>query len=556
MFCPLSETPVALLASTLCSAHRADRLAHALIRHHIYSPAPAPAGEDAGISATADTGANGGGKARQWGLLPAVLYLPRTLFSLLFTTGGPSTPPPTLHSASLCLLLVLAQDLPRELQLVAGGARTLVAESMALLEDDMAAHTAGTSSTRFGGGGNGGGDGGGGDGDDLELHGGGFSPESFALAISFPSLFDALCAQLPLEAEVLLLYHLLHTNTRFLRYVLSRADVDLLLLPLLRGVYETAAAKAPPPARMYMLLIVLLILSQDRAIMDVAFSTSVARVPWFRERILAPISIGSLAVCALCRLVNANLNTSARRDPYVSTNCLASLANMAPSLKELHPHAAQSLVSLYGRLRKRHAKLGTRVALALHEPLGRAGGTTVVAALAEVRAEQDSALELASTLLETINAALSDGLSRNVQLVYAVLERQELFALPHPAEIADVLANISVVISFFAPRVAAVGSSLPSGALPTTAPEAAASDAAAHHHSRTAQEAMTALEAAAADWTPSLLSPMPELRFSYEQEPDAEEFFTPYLWALVAEVMSLVDTSRCEQEEPGEIYEA
>ena len=80
---------------------------------------------------------------------------------------------------------------------------------------------------------------------------------------------------------------------------------------------------------------------------------------------------------------------------------------------------------------------------------------------------------------------------------------------------------------------------------PSTAREAAAAGeaaaAAAQRTARTVSEAMTALDAAAAEWDPSLLAPMPALRFTYEQEPECEEFFTPYLWALVSQTMSLVD---------------
>jgi hypothetical protein len=194
-------------------------------------------------------------------------------------------------------------------------------------------------------------------------------------------------------------------------YALSRPDVDVLLLPLLRGVYGTATARAPPPARVYMLLIVLLILAQDRALADAAFATelSAESVDWYRERRLGSVSVGSLAVCTLCRLLHANLNSGARRDGYVSTNCLAILANLAPSYRGLHPHAAQSFVALYARLERRQAKLVAQERAAAPARKGGAsarGGSAAEAAQLQA-AETTEATEQMRTCLEAISAPLT-----------------------------------------------------------------------------------------------------------------------------------------------------
>ena len=63
---------------------------------------------------------------------------------------------------------------------------------------------------------------------------------------------------------------------------------------------------------------------------------------------LADISLGSLLVVVLVRSVQSNLRE--QHDSYVHTNCLAALANMAPTFSQLHVHAARSLVTLYARL--------------------------------------------------------------------------------------------------------------------------------------------------------------------------------------------------------------
>jgi hypothetical protein len=126
-----------------------------------------------------------------------------------------------------------------------------------------------------------------------------------------------------------------------------------------------------------------------------------------------------------------------------------------------------------------------------------------------------------------------------------------------PEGLSEILSNLTTVVDFFATRVANAGAGQgpgggggggggAEGVLPSTVGEAAA-QAPAHHFARTAHEAMAALESAVPEWDAALLRPMAELRFTYEQEPDAEEFFTPYLWALVSEAMSLVDASKDDQ---------
>ena len=78
-------------------------------------------------------------------------------------------------------------------------------------------------------------------------------------------------------------------------------------------------------------------------------------MPWFRERILQQISPGSLLIVGLTRTVLANLGGA--QDAYVHTNCLAALANMAPSVRHIHPHAARCLISLVDALSRRLQRL-------------------------------------------------------------------------------------------------------------------------------------------------------------------------------------------------------
>jgi hypothetical protein len=74
-------------------------------------------------------------------------------------------------------------------------------------------------------------------------------------------------------------------------------------------------------------------------------------VPWYQERLLPDISLGSLVVVILIRTVKYNL--SKLRDVYLHTNCLAALANMAPHVQNLNSYASQRLVSLFDMLARK-----------------------------------------------------------------------------------------------------------------------------------------------------------------------------------------------------------
>lgn len=83
--------------------------------------------------------------------------------------------------------------------------------------------------------------------------------------------------------------------------------------------------------------------AQDASFVAASQTKMLSAVPWYRERLLGSISVGSLVVIILVRTVHTNLSKD--HDAYVNTNCLAALANMAPHLRKLHPHAARCLLS-------------------------------------------------------------------------------------------------------------------------------------------------------------------------------------------------------------------
>ena len=174
-------------------------------------------------------------------------------------------------------------------------------------------------------------------------------------------------------------------------------------------------------------------------------------MPWFRERILQQISPGSLLIVGLTRTVLANLGGA--QDAYVHTNCLAALANMAPSVRHIHPHAARCLISLVDALSRRLQRLevaaaggGGILATALaHE-------SAALAAAAAAADEAQTHADFLRTALEVICLTLAAALPHNDHLVYALLERARVFApLRADARFGDLVGNVDRVIDHLAP---------------------------------------------------------------------------------------------------------
>merc|ERR1712196_27353 len=96
-------------------------------------------------------------------------------------------------------------------------------------------------------------------------------------------------------------------------------------LPLLKKLYN---AKELHPNHLYILLTIILMLSQDTSFNTHAHAIVLTHVPWYKDRILHNISLGSLAITTLVRTVQHNMVRPMHM--YIHTNCLAALANMSP----------------------------------------------------------------------------------------------------------------------------------------------------------------------------------------------------------------------------------
>ncbi|KAK4434054.1 Dymeclin [Sesamum alatum] len=322
--------------------------------------------------------------------------------------------------------------------------------------------------------------------------------------LPFASLFDTLGMCLADERSVLLLYSLVHGNSCFLEYVLVRADMDTLLMPMLETLYN---APKRTSNHIYMVLIILLILSQDSSFNASVHKLMLPNVPWYQERLLHQTSLGSLMIIILIRTVKYNL--SKLRDVYLHTNCLATLANMAPHVHRLSAYASQQLVSLFDILSRKYNKF----AEVRNDEMNMTDGDLEGDSLPEdPSSELHIYTDFLRLVLEILNSVLTFTLPRNPEVVYAIMHRQEVF-LPfknHP-RFNELLENIYTVLDFFNSRM----------------------DAQKMDDEWSVEKVLQVIINNCRSWRGEGMKMFTQLRFTYEQESHPEEFFTPYVWQLI-----------------------
>ncbi|CAL8317607.1 unnamed protein product [Lota lota] len=268
--------------------------------------------------------------------------------------------------------------------------------------------------------------------------------------INFNSLYTALCEQQRSDQATLLLYTLLHQNANMRTYVLSRTDMDNLVMPILEILYHVEERNSH---HVYMALIILLILTEDEAFNRSVHEVVLKNISWYSERTLTEISLGSLLILVVIRTIQFNMTRT--RDKYLHTNCLAALANMSAQFRCLHQYAAQRIISLFALLSKKHNKVLEQATQSLRR---REGDTTTLPDYAQDLSVIEEVIRM---MLEIINSCLATSLHLNPNLVYALLYKRELFEQfrMHPS-FQDIMQNLDTVIGFFSQRLEKAGSDL------------------------------------------------------------------------------------------------
>ncbi|KAF4518163.1 hypothetical protein B566_EDAN007854, partial [Ephemera danica] len=317
--------------------------------------------------------------------------------------------------------------------------------------------------------------------------------------LDFSRVYSALCRGPPSDQTTLLLYLLLHRNPNMRAFLLARADIELLVVPILRTLYHAPDSNSH---HIYMSLIILLILSEDEIFNKTIHQTKLKSVTWYTERSISEISLGGLLVLVVIRTIQYNMLKM--RDKYLHTNCLAALANMSGQFRCLHPYVSQRLISLFETLARKHTRLVDTLAQA-----AKVGTTSQDSEMTQDLAVLEEVLRM---VLEILNSCLSHQLSHNPNLVYTLLYKKDIFEpfRAHPA-FQDVVCNIDAVISFFAHKLQQSQNEL------------------------SETEVLATIQQGTLQWPRERLKKFPDLKFKYVEEDRPEDFFIPYIWSLVCQ---------------------
>ncbi|KAI2491903.1 hypothetical protein MHU86_22669 [Fragilaria crotonensis] len=362
------------------------------------------------------------------------------------------------------------------------------------------------------------------------------------MTTNFESLFESFGSIAHTEVGALLLYTMYQSSPTFAASMAVRSDLDTLVVPLLRTLYFSSSLRyySGSTARqsnssgnsslslwncpfrslsqLYLNLIIVLLFSQDASFGPDAFRrVIVTSVPWYRERNLKDINLGSLLMLTILRSISFNLNRL--QDAFLLSNCCAVLMNLSPNVVELHDYAAMRLANVTISSLKNYS---LRVA--------RSGG----------EGEHDEDLttprgmygEVARTLLGLLRHCLSPkNIDKNLQLIYSLVYQQaELKSLidkPTIGSLKTELGRVNKIVQLAGKLVHDNGDA-------RTAPKALMVLKLNMDKLKEASEAIQE-----ADFT-----------FTYEEEADPEVFFVPYIWEVVVCVVTSStiewDTSRIQ----------
>jgi hypothetical protein len=360
------------------------------------------------------------------------------------------------------------------------------------------------------------------------------------MSTNFENLFDTFGSIVHTEAGALLLYTMYQSSPMFAQSMAVRSDLDTLVVPLLRTLYFSSSirhysgnstvksqnggsmalsARNCPfrsPSQLYLILILLLLFSQDSSFGPDAFRrVMVTSVPWYRERNLKEITLGSLLLLTLLRSITFNLNRL--QDAFLLSNCCAVLMNLSPNVVELHDYAAMRLVAVTISSLKKYSMFLDRNGNKDDEDI-----TTPVGMYGEV----------ARTLLGVLRHCLGPkNVEKNLHLIYSLVYHQtefkELIEKPTLKGMQPDLLIVEKVIKL--------------------------ADQIIHddENARTAPKAFKVLERNMEKLKEvSEKNKEADFTFSYEEEADPEIFFVPYIWEVVVCVVTAStvdwDTNRIE----------
>jgi len=341
-------------------------------------------------------------------------------------------------------------------------------------------------------------------------------PTSFTFDLD--KLYSLFCREHQSDQTTLLLYTLLQGNQNVKTFILSRTDIEQLLLPLLSLVYSADQCSTHHG---YMLLIILLILTHDDAFNRYIHDLLIPTVPFYKERVLTNISIGGVLILVVLKTIQSNI--AKMRDKYLHTNCLATLANMSSRFHSFHPYVAEKVLNLFSTIVKKYTRLRTNLLSLRDAPEGQQN-LSLEHSPAFMESEANTLEDVIRMMLEIFNSCLLNSGKSNPVFIYELLHKREVFTQfqTHPV-FAELILNIETILAFFTARLEerADGSNVSVSCV------------------------MEVIEEGVRQWPADRLKKYPTLKFEYVEESQPEEFFLPYIWTLHFTSSSLYwDTSR------------
>lgn len=278
--------------------------------------------------------------------------------------------------------------------------------------------------------------------------------------------------------HILFCYYLLYGNEPFRRFVLSRTDIELLIVPLLRYLYVSRLNEVELPL-VTTVCTILVLLTRPAPVNRMANETLLPTVPWYSFRYLVDITL--LDLMFLIVLKTGLRNLSSAKNPFLQQLCAGVLGNLAKYFLTIHSAVADQIVSTVTLLLPRADK----------HPLIRS---------------------LLDVLLDVLNLFLFFSLSTSTSLVYCLLHKREHFEkFSHPG-----LTNVFACINHF---VSLLGGQ--------TVIDESAGDA--------TTAVLDLIERGLRSWKSSSLSleGVEPVRFHFTEDDDGDEFFHPFAWSLI-----------------------
>uniref|UniRef100_A0A7S2WV06 Dymeclin n=1 Tax=Rhizochromulina marina TaxID=1034831 RepID=A0A7S2WV06_9STRA len=191
----------------------------------------------------------------------------------------------------------------------------------------------------------------------------------------------------------------------------------------------------------------MLCFSQDDGFNVTAFQhLFLPSVPWYQERYMKQVSLGSLML--LCVLRTLVFNLAKLNDLYLLDTFLAVISNMSPHMESIHPYASQRLVAVTLTVLKKYSSCAHRLAAAREASGVRAGDSSVLTSESLHSSESPVDLEQmldvykrsVEVLVRTICTCLRPRqIHKNTNIAYAIMHKQHsiLEALADPAFLAS-----------------------------------------------------------------------------------------------------------------------